>query len=241
MFTLFTFWPASVDTVNIEVDVVHTAAHPPGVSAKSYHHGQLRSALIDKALDALERDGELPSWRALARACNVSQSAPYRHFASLDELRIAVIAEGFRRLTAKLREAIAMHTDPLTRLDAGCTTYMRYGIEHPALYGLMFSGSGDLRDGEAGRAGTECYQTLVDCLASCGVRDPHSAAFVVWTAEHGLVDIVRSGVRAPGMPRTTEALLAASLAMQRSYVERVLADQGSRTTPRELARPRKRS
>ncbi len=204
---------------------------PRDVAQDSYHHGGLRTALIASALAALERDGALPSWRALARDCNVSQSAPYRHFASLHDLRVAVVAAGFHQLTTAIRAAFAEHNSSRARMAAGCATYMRFGIEHPALYDVMFDGRGLLRDGEAGEAGRECYQTLVAAIAECGVANATGTAFIVWTAMHGLVDIVRAGghplsrTSARETASEIEMLIRDTLRMAESYVDRTLAHQ----------------
>jgi AcrR family transcriptional regulator len=171
------------------------------VAEHSYHHGDLRAALIGEALAALSRDGELPSWRALARACKVSQSAPYRHFASADELRIAVVTEGFRGLEKAIRDAKDGQSDPFDSLAAGCRAYIRYGIRHAPLYQLMFRVDSEvMRGGEAAAAARGSYATLIEALTRIGVPDPERTAFTVWTAMHGLVSILHLGMRAPGMP-----------------------------------------
>jgi AcrR family transcriptional regulator len=202
------------------------------MAAKGYHHGDLRSALISKALNALARDGQLPSWRALARACAVSQSAPYRHFASLDELRVAVIAEGFRRLESSIRAALAIHTDPFARLAAGCRAYIKYGVDNVALYGLMFSDPGALAAGEAADASASAYRTLIEGVSGTGVRDVLGVAFALWTGHHGTVDIVRVGIRPPGAPATLDAMIEREIDMLIGYVKSVLAAEGSRAKKR---------
>src|SRR5512143_2610103 len=74
----------------------------------TYHHGDLRDALIKAALREAERGGpEAISIKALAKELGVSQPAPYRHFADREALVAAVTAEAFRQFTAMLREATA--------------------------------------------------------------------------------------------------------------------------------------
>lgn len=206
-----------------EVDVVNTNAKVSLMTArKQYHHGELRPALIDAALVALERDGELPSWRALARACGVSQSAPYRHFESLDALRSAVAAECFRRLAASIEAAIAPIEEPFSRLEAGCTAYVRFGLTHPAWYALMFSAKADAeRHPETAEAGAAAFGTLVEGVARCGVPDPLGTAYIVWTAEHGLVDILRSGIHIPELALDADAKIERHLQMITKYVRAV--------------------
>lgn len=85
-------------------DVLAVACKP----GSTYHHGDLRDALIKAALREAERGGaEAISIKALAKQLGVSQPAPYRHFADREALLAAVTAEAFRQLSAVLREAMA--------------------------------------------------------------------------------------------------------------------------------------
>ena len=73
----------------------------------TYHHGDLRDALVQAALREAEQSGpESISLKALAKGLGVSQPAPYRHFADREALLAAVTAEAFRQFSAMLREAI---------------------------------------------------------------------------------------------------------------------------------------
>lgn len=200
----------SVNMLGVGVDSVNTGRqHVAMVS--SYHHGDLREALLDAALTALDEHGELPSWRALARACAVSQTAPYRHFANFDALQVAVAAACFRRLTVAVRAATVKFDDPFERLAAGLTAYFRFGYRHPSRYELMFGRKRVLlNDAEVQAAGAEAYGTLVDAVAACGVQDSASLAFSLWCAVHGLADIAASGLRAP-LPGTRPAALPAAV------------------------------
>ncbi len=74
--------------------------------AGSYHHGNLRHALLEAALWLVETEGtEALTLRAAARRAGVSQAAPYRHFASKEALLAAVAEDGFRAMTAAMRRA----------------------------------------------------------------------------------------------------------------------------------------
>lgn len=112
---------------------------PPTLPAKperAYHHGDLRNALIDAGLTALEaHDASELSLRALARELGVSANAVYRHFADKDALLSALAAEGFRRFAREQREARGLlDTDPA----ATGLGYIRFAQRHPALFRLMF-------------------------------------------------------------------------------------------------------
>ena len=76
---------------------------------KTYHHGDLREALIQAALREVELGGpEAISIKALAKQLGVSQPAPYRHFADREALLEAVTAEAFRQFNVIMREAIEL-------------------------------------------------------------------------------------------------------------------------------------
>src|SRR5689334_13149884 len=73
----------------------------------TYHHGDLRDALVQAALREAEQGGpEAISIKALAKKLGVSQPAPYRHFADREALLHAVTAEAFRQFNVILRAAI---------------------------------------------------------------------------------------------------------------------------------------
>src|SRR5215211_6045080 len=85
----------------------------PDAPPRSYHHGDLRRALLDAALALLRASGlDALTLRAVARAAGVSQTAPYRHFADRAALLAGVAEDGFRRLHARLVRAAASPTPP---------------------------------------------------------------------------------------------------------------------------------
>jgi len=83
-------------------------AQPARKPLNTYHHGDLRDALVHAALREAEQGGpEAISLKALAKKLGVSQPAPYRHFADREALLSAVTAEAFRQFSAMLREQIS--------------------------------------------------------------------------------------------------------------------------------------
>src|SRR5271154_1816366 len=110
-------------------------------SAKSqpYHHGDLRRALIDTALQLVTEEQDWTfSLREVARRAGVSHRAPYNHFPEKLDLLAAVAAVGFERLREGLLRAMIGIDGSEALLVAICRTYMRLGLENPALYRLMF-------------------------------------------------------------------------------------------------------
>lgn len=108
------------------------------ISDRTYHHGDLRAALVAAALDLLETAGEAAlSLRAAARACGVSAMAPYRHFADKEDLLEAVAARGFEDLAACLEAADSAATGAQA-LAAQGAAYVAFACRRPALFRLMF-------------------------------------------------------------------------------------------------------
>lgn len=103
----------------------------------AYHHGDLRNALLAVARRELDAGAyEQLSLRELARLAGVSANAPYRHFASKDEVLAEVAAQGFRELSARMDAE--RHPEPRERLARLCDVYTAFAMAHPAVYRTMF-------------------------------------------------------------------------------------------------------
>jgi AcrR family transcriptional regulator len=119
----------NVSCVNIE----------PMKADSTYHHGDLRAALLKVAAAEIERVGyESLSLRELAEKLGVSRAAPYRHFADRRALLAALAAGGFDELTAIHRKAAAGGKTPLARLVAAGRDYLAFAAEQPQMFRLMF-------------------------------------------------------------------------------------------------------
>ncbi len=136
----------------------------------TYHHGDLRAALLKAAAAEIERSGyENLSLRELAASLGVSRAAPYRHFADRRALLSALAADGFRQLTAGHRAAAGRTAR--ARLQAAGRAYLAFASARPQLYRLMFVS--DLFSAAAGpldpgllEAGGESYQVFEDMVAA---------------------------------------------------------------------------
>src|SRR4030088_2102693 len=107
-------------------------------SKATYHHGDLRAALVRAAIQLLEESGETDlSLRAVARRAGVSPAAPYRHYADREALVSAVAAVGYRELAERLAAA---HPAPATpeQLASVAVAYVQFALEQPALFRMMF-------------------------------------------------------------------------------------------------------
>src|SRR5438045_6558281 len=110
--------------------------------AKAYHHGDLRTALLEAAAELLDEGGpEAVSLRECARRAGVSHAAPYRHFETKDALLFALADEGFGWLAESGAKAMHGIRNARERLDAYGAAYVRFAIENPARFRLMFGGA----------------------------------------------------------------------------------------------------
>lgn len=151
-------------------------------SPRPYHHGDLRTRLLEVAEEVLEHDGVgALSLRDVARRADVSHNAPYRHFASKDELLAALAASGFERLAASRATATSL-------VDNGLA-YVRFALEHPALFRLMFSG--------AAHDGSGASDSLTSAGAmmrgAFGDDTPGDATLGSWSFVHGLAALLLDG------------------------------------------------
>jgi AcrR family transcriptional regulator len=118
---------------------VRAARATAGPAARErYHHGDLRRALIDTALELARRRGPAAfSFADLCREVGVSTAAPYRHFESLDQLMAEAAREGFAQLDRLIGDGL-VGADWRARL-ASCTQgYLGFVRQHPGHVIAMF-------------------------------------------------------------------------------------------------------
>lgn len=103
-----------------------------------YHHGDLRAALIDTAMELIAEQGVQGfSLAEASRRLGVAVSAPYRHFADRDELLVAVKARAGELLVAAVTAERAGDS-PEDRLTAVARGYVRFAAQHRALFEALF-------------------------------------------------------------------------------------------------------
>ena len=106
----------------------------------NYHHGDLKAALIRTGLQLLDQEGyEGFSLRKVAKACNVSQTAPYRHFKNKEELIAAITVEALRAFNDTLEQAVKLHPEqPKKQLTEMGVAYIKFFVENPEYLRLLF-------------------------------------------------------------------------------------------------------
>jgi AcrR family transcriptional regulator len=188
-------------------------------SKRSYHHGDLRNALIDAAVATARQHG--PSavlLRDIARQVGVSHNAGYRHFASQGELLTAVAQRGLAELAANMQkglDAAPKRRDPKQRargrLRAIGRAYVEFAVAEPGLFRTVWAAAGypaTPADTDLSVAPTSdpylLLNAVLDELVTVGAipasRRPYSET-VAWSAVHGLSTLLIDGPLA-GMPPT---------------------------------------
>ena len=162
----------------------------------TYHHGNLKEELIKCACEICEKDGYAKlSIRSLAKESKVSQTAPYRHFKTKEELYAAVAREGFEKLFDVISKKSSLSTkEDLINAGHG---YIQFGLKHSNTYDLMF---GTTFGGfnkypallESANKTFELLQTNVKNIST--IQDPEyigEKCISMWAYIHGLVGILR--------------------------------------------------
>jgi AcrR family transcriptional regulator len=186
----------------------------------TYHHGDLRRAILDEAVALLESDGPAAlSLREVARRLGVSHNAPSRHFPDRAALIDAISADGFVALTSKL--AAVRGASPTARLAALGQAYVAFADAHPALFALMFTPGDPSALTLTQPVAADALAQLSDAVRDVtGDDDPVDVA-AMWAVVHGLAQLRLNGLALFGRP----SLVAEITRRQATALER-------RTRPR---------
>ena len=171
--------------------------------SESYHHGDLPTALVAEAAAMIAEGGvESVTMREIGRRLGVSRAAPYRHFPDKASLLVAVARTGFARLRERLDAVQAGTPSPdLDRFGALGEVYVRFALENPAHYRLMYGREALTRQDvpELRLAANALFEELVvlceayQAAGSIAARDPRRQAYVAWGAVHGLASLLTDG------------------------------------------------
>src|SRR5918993_945873 len=134
-----------------------------------YHHGDLRRALLEAAVRTIDAEGvHRLTLRGVGAKLGVSRTALYRHFADKSALLAAVATEGFRTLRLHTQEAWDTRGGGREGLEAMGEAYVRFAVEHPSHYRVMFGGHvrNAAPDSDLAKEGAGAFQVLVAALVA---------------------------------------------------------------------------
>lgn len=171
-----------------------------------YHHGNLRSALVDAAMELARHGGPgAVGLRAVSRQAGVSHNAAYRHFADRDHLLGEVCTRAMAELAQRMETrlaAVGPRPDPAAearaRLEAAGRAYVDFALAEPGWFRTAFGVPRSLDPGRAG-AGGDPYailNALLDRLVSSGALPAArraGAEYAAWAAVHGLATLELDG------------------------------------------------
>jgi AcrR family transcriptional regulator len=183
---------------------------------KTYHHGDLRSTLITAATELIAEHGVAGlSLRECARRAGVSHAAPYRHFPDKNALLLAIARDGFAALEAVGQEAMAGIDDPRDRLDAYAVAYVRFAIEHPVVFRLMFTSQFEHDGVEPVDGGAFDLLVMTAATVAGPAVDARLAAAASWALPHGLAMLILDRrIPAEQVPGPDEAAALARTILQ---------------------------
>jgi AcrR family transcriptional regulator len=195
----------------------------PGRTERGYHHGNLREALLQAALDLIATKGAAGfTFADAARMAGVSPAAPYRHFRDRDELLSSIAERGFEQFESALSEAWDDgRPDTVSAFERVGKAYLAFAREKPAFYSAMFE-SGLATDISAGlqTAAERAFAVIraaaerLAALAPPGSPRPPALmmALHIWSMSHGVASLFARGDAARRkLPMSAEELLEAEV------------------------------
>jgi AcrR family transcriptional regulator len=186
---------------------------------RRYHHGSLKQALVDAAVEILAEGG--PSALTLteaARRAGVTPAAPYRHFSGRDALLAELARQGFETFGARIEAAWDEgRPDAKSAMRAMCGAFLKFASEEPGLYAAMFGQAATLADPGAGGAADHALEILwraaVAWLQAAGApaQGARHLALQIWAVAHGVAMLTISGHFDPAKTADPAAVLEGAI------------------------------
>lgn len=159
--------------------------------------------MLAEAVRTIQKEGVAAlTLRGVGEQLGVSRTALYRHFENKNALLTAVALEGFRTLRRALHEAWTGGGEGRAGFEAMGAAYIRFAIDHPSHYRVMFGNALDPLtmphpdpNGEGDAFGTLLQAVLA--LQKNGLARPDDARLVsmyIWSVVHGVAMLAIDGV-----------------------------------------------
>ena len=188
-------------------------------ASKQKRRGTSRDDIIDVSRAIIEDEGvEQLTIRRIAETINRTQPAVYQHFSGKDAILEAVVTDGFTALAERLKRATRGGNVSLTAI---ANAYVRFGLERPRLYDVMFVGPPAIafaEDASTVIPAHTAFKIVATAVAESGVPSAQTETVteVVWASLHGLVTLTITKRLRPGralQQTRLEQLIAAIVAM----------------------------
>lgn len=168
--------------------------------ASSYHHGDLRSALLDAVGEIVAEKGiDAVSIREAARRAGVSHSAPAHHFGDKAGMIVAYAQRGFGILRDRLHAAMEQVESPSDKLNAIGFEYLRFSLEERHYFEIMFRSDLHDHDPTLVDSGREAFEVLSEVSIALAdgddsVENAELVALNAWTCVHGMATLWADGM-----------------------------------------------
>jgi AcrR family transcriptional regulator len=185
----------SDDLNSVKLNPGGAPADAPDSDRPRYHHGDLRTALIEAGTALLaERGIEGFSLRECARRAGVSPAAPAHHFGDARGLLTAIATRGFVAFDQALQTAQAGLTTRSMRLRAQGRAYVRFARANPAFFDLMWrSALLNEADPDLRRAADAAFATLLSAVPHKDGGNQNPNAIAAWALVHGFARLTLDG------------------------------------------------
>jgi AcrR family transcriptional regulator len=192
-------------------------------SERGYHHGNLKEALLQAALDLIAKKGAAGfTFADAARLAGVSPAAPYRHFRDRDELLSSIAQRGFEQFESALSQAWDDgRPDTVTAFERVGKAYLAFAREKPAFYSAMFESGLAVDASPSLQAAAERAFAVIRAAAErlAALAPPGSPrppalmmALHIWSMSHGIASLFARGDAARRkLPMSAEELLEAEV------------------------------
>jgi AcrR family transcriptional regulator len=197
-----------------------------GVSErKAKEKENLRALILQAAMRLFVEKGlESTTIRNIAETIDYSVGTVYVYFKDKSAILHALHSEGFLELGGAMRILFEV-SDPMERLHAMGRIYLRFALENPAMYDLMFNQKEPIEfvqaiNAETWNEGAVTFSllrsTVQDCIAA-GHFSGHELeplAVLIWSTVHGMCSLYHSQ-RIKGVGLHTDS----TMLLDKAYLE----------------------
>jgi AcrR family transcriptional regulator len=195
------------------------------ITEPKYHHGDLRRAVLEAALELIEESGVSSlSLREIARRIGVTTAAPYHHFKDRGELLLQIGMQGYSQLLHILEQAAVTASGVEDECEAEFRAYLHFAREHAASYAVMFSA--ELAQHEYSvkvkTIADRCFALVCASVArsrKLSERMSAEAALSIWALLHGMVVLDQGNLLQESRPEQERIAVQGALAVLRGLSE----------------------